>query len=179
MKNPKLINDTVITSSWIQVDTKLPDFAKTRVDETKQNVDLLQRPISVEWVSHHKYQSFLWVVLLAAWFFPAKILIQTSSMPRAVQGALLGLFFLLATAWILSRLVIWDEWLGVTLKHNTIGTPVKFLFVPLAFVIHDFASRKRTAHELAKRLPIEILLVFPWMFIWAMIQMFVLRWTWI
>ena len=58
MKNPKLINDTVITSSWIQVDTKLPDFAKTRVDETKQNVDLLQRPISVEWVSHHKLPIF-------------------------------------------------------------------------------------------------------------------------
>lgn len=171
--DPKLINDTFITSSWIQIDAKLPDFAKTRPDETEQIV------LPVEWVGRYKRNEFLWVILLAAWFFPAKILIQTSSMPRALQVALLGLIFLLATTWILSRLVTWDEWPGVTLKHNTIGTPIKFLFVPLAFVIHDFVSKKRTANELVKRIPIEILLIFPWRFIWAMIQMFVLHWTWL
>lgn len=118
-----------------------------------------------EWTDIRKRNQLLWQLLLVGWFFPAKILIQRFVKNKFGQIIMLLGLFCLAAFWILSRLVIWHDWPGVTLKHHTIGTPVEYLFVPFAFVVYDLFSNKKTVWDLVRRIPLEMLLIIPWAFV--------------
>ena len=120
-----------------------------------------------------------WQLLLFLWFYPAKILIQYLDLQLFWQFVWYFVICLIATIWIWGGLVNWERMLCVTIYSKTIGEPIFYLFVPTTFMIYDWSNEcKRRLTTLILRTPIEILLIFPWLYIWGFTQL-TLGWLWI
>jgi len=156
----RLHNDTIVTS------------------RTMDGVTINGQPAGV-WVDRHPRHERLWEILLASWFYPAKILIQSGIANRGRQTLCYGGLLAAATVWVWAHLVTWDWWMCETIYSKVIGTPLMYLFVPSVFFISDlWRDGPRPLGMLVWRIPIELLLVVPWIFIWAFLQL-LLGWLWI
>ena len=97
-------------------------------------------------------------------------------------GLLLGCFFLgvalvVPLTWLTSpdwnnehvyRIAIW------------IGDPVAILLIPCLSFLFDYIKGWKEMKYWRIRVPVEVFLAFPaWVYIWALIQLFILDWIWI
>jgi hypothetical protein len=156
------INETVVTST--------PKYGEITING---------QPAPIEWIDRYPRNERLWQILLLAWFYPAKILIQVQVTKRKWQIVGYGCLVIGATLWILDRLVTWDWWMCETIYSKVIGVPLLYLFVPSVFFLYDLRSEKqRRPRTLVLRMLAECLLIVPWGFAWAIIQL-ILGWLWI
>jgi hypothetical protein len=65
------------------------------------------KPMPVQWIDRYPNKEVLWQLLLALWFYPAKILIQTNIQSHQRQIIWYVDLVCLAVFWIWYRLVTW------------------------------------------------------------------------
>jgi hypothetical protein len=125
-------------------------------------------------------QQRLRLILLLAFIFTSKILLQTQLTSCRAQAWLYFLVCLTAAFWIWDRMVIWDFWICETVYSKVIGTPLNSLAIPTFFFLYDQARKRSYRLEmLVLRIPVELLLMLVWYYVWGAIQLFCLGWMWI
>ncbi len=158
----RMWNETVVTSA--------PKHGMATIED---------RPVAIEWIERHPRNELLWQLLLLGWFYPGKILLQVSVRDRGRQLLWYAGLVLVATVWVWYRLTTWDWWWCETIYSKMIGEPVGYLFVPSAFFLFDWSTgRQRGVGLLLLRMPLELLILIPWAFVWGFLQL-MLGWLWI
>lgn len=122
----------------------------------------------------------VWIALVIAFFISGMILLQSFIRNRICRLLLCFALLMLTVLVIWFRIVWWEDWWGVSPHSKIIGTPLAFLFVPLAFFMADWLQDKETHSVvfLTGRAFFELALTPAWIFVWGWIMLF-LGWIWI
>lgn len=113
-------------------------FSKELMNSTTIEQDagsLNGSPASIELIEEQIKKQLRWQLLFMAWFYPAKILIQTVIKSRRWQLLIYLFNAAVATVWIWGHRINWESNIGETIYFMIIGEPVLFLFIPTVFFL--------------------------------------------
>lgn len=142
----------------------------------RPNIDFTSEEYRAPFIFQHKLRN----IILLTFLFSSKILVLVHIDSKRVRIWLYFAALLVATAWIWLRLVSWDFWITETVWSKVLGEPILYETVPVVFFLRDCNApiRPSITYQLF-RLPVELLLLYPWWYVWGFTQLFILGWIWI
>jgi hypothetical protein len=150
------------------------------VEDEQGNVKLNIDFTSEAYLAPIRFQNRLRNVILLAFLFSSKILILVHLRNARIRAWLFFVVVLCSFFWVWLRLESWTFWITETVCSKVLGDPLISLVISVVFFVRDNA-RPTTQSILSQvtRLPLELLLMVPWGFIWCVVQVFILGWRWI